>query len=156
MTADVLPGLLPGVMTPAEREARWTLWVRFAIEAASYGEARAVTDDVLACLAPVDQGRVLPLRGQPAIQPLGLREGIWVATVEPDLTGLQSIEPDDAKTRGSYVSGHFGASVLWTCRVTGEQAKWEWPPDLWSRRPGTDDILLHHAVRAVTIWCEAH
>ena len=97
----------------------------------------------------------LPLRGEPTIQPLGLRDAIWVATAEPDLTGLQSIEPDDAATRVRYVSSSFGTDVLWTVRATGRQAKWEWPPDIWSRRPGQDDVLLHPAVHAVIIWCEA-
>jgi hypothetical protein len=97
----------------------------------------------------------LPLRGEPTIQPLGLRDAIWVATAEPDLIGLQSIEPDDAATRVRYVSSSFGTDVLWTVRATGRQAKWEWPPDIWSRRPGQDDVLLHPAVHAVIIWCEA-
>jgi hypothetical protein len=150
MTPDILPGQTPRTMTPADREARWTLWVRFAIEAASPDEARAVTDEALAGLE-----MELPLRGEPTIQPLGLRDGIWVATAEPDLTGLRSIEPDDASTRCTYVEGHFGAGVPWTSRATGDQAKAEWPPDIWSRRPGQDDVLLHPAVRAVIIWCQA-
>ena len=54
------------------------------------------------------------------------------ATAEPDLTGLQSIEPDDAATRVRYVCSRFGTDVLWTARATGHQAKWEWPPDIWS------------------------
>lgn len=150
MTAGILPGQTPRTMTPADREARWTLWVRFAIEAASHDEACAVTDEALAGLE-----MELPLRGEPTIHPLGLRDGIWVATAEPDLTGLKSIEPDDASTRCTYVEGHFGAGALWTCRATGAQAKCEWPPDIWSRRPGQDDVLLHPAVRAVIIWCQA-
>lgn len=89
------------------------------------------------------------------IQSLGLGDGIWVATAEPDLTRLQSIEPDDAATRVRYVCSGFGTDVLWTVRATGHQAKWEWPPDIWSRRPGKDDVLLHPAVLAAIIWCEA-
>jgi hypothetical protein len=52
--------------------------VRFAIEVASEApseaEARAVTGQALAGL---DMG--LALHGEPAIAPLGLRDGIWVA-----------------------------------------------------------------------------
>lgn len=49
-------------MTPAEREARWALLVRFAIEAASDAEARAIIGQALASLDPE-----LPLQGGPAI-----------------------------------------------------------------------------------------
>jgi hypothetical protein len=150
MTADILPGQPASPVAPAEREAGWTLWVRFAIEAGSQQEVRVVTGQALAGLE-----MELPLRGEPTIQPLGLRDGIWVATAEPDLTGLQSIEPDDAATRVRYVCSRFGTDVLWTARATGHQAKWEWPPDIWSRRPGKDDVLLHPAVLAAIIWCEA-
>ncbi len=150
MSEDVRQGRTPAPVTAAEREARWALWIRLAIEAPSAAGAQAITGETLARL-----GRELPLRGRPAIQPLGLRDGIWVATAEPDLTGLEEIEPDSAETRVRYVSSHFPEDVLWTVRVTGHQAKWEWPPDIWSRRTGHDDVLLHPAVRAVNIWCEA-
>ncbi|HYB87671.1 MAG TPA: hypothetical protein VEC76_12510 [Streptosporangiaceae bacterium] len=150
MTEDLRPGRAQGPVTAAGREARWTLRMRLAVEAASAADAQAITGETLARL-----GRELPLRGRPAIQPLGLQDGIWVATAEPDLTGLAEIEPDRAETRVRYVSSHFPEDVLWTVRVTGHQAKWEWPPDIWSRRPGHDDVLLHPAVRAVSIWCEA-
>ena len=150
MTADIPPDQPASTMTPAEREARWTLWLRFAIEAGSQEEARAVTGQALAGLE-----MELLLGDEPTIQPLGLRVGIWVATAKPDLTGLQSIEPDNAATRVRYVSSRFGTDVLWTVRATRHQAKWEWPPDIWSRRPGKDDALLHPAVLAAIIWCEA-
>jgi len=150
MTADILPGQPVSTVAAAEREARWTLWVRFAIEAGSQEQARAVTGQALAGLE-----MELLLCGEPTIQPLRLRDGIWVAMAKPDLTGLRSIEPDDAATRVRYVSSRFGTDVLWTVRATGQQAKWEWPPDIWSRRPGKDDVLLHPAVLAVIIWCEA-
>jgi hypothetical protein len=150
MTEDVRPGRTRGPVTAAKREARWALRIRLAVEAVSAAGAQAITGETLARL-----GRELPLTGRPAIQPLGLQDGIWVATAEPDLTGLEEIEPDSAETRVRYVSSHFPEDVLWTVRVTGHQAKWEWPPDIWSRRPGHDDVLLHPAVRAVIIWCEA-
>lgn len=148
MTADFQPARPSSTVTPAEREAGWALWVRLAIEAASSDEARAAAGHALAGLE-----MELPLRSEPTIQPLGLREGIWVATAEPDLTGLESVEPDNAVTRVRYVSGHFGPDVLWTSRATEHQAKWEWPPDIWSRRPGQDDVLVYPAVRAAIIWC---
>ena len=144
------PGDSAETMTPAEREVHWALSVRFAIEAASEAEARAVTGQALAGL---DRG--LPLHGEPTIAPLRLRDGIWVATALPDLTGLPSVEPDDASNRCRYVASHFGSDVLWTSRVAERGARWDWPPDIWSRLPGRDDVLVHPAVQAVMIWCEA-
>jgi hypothetical protein len=138
------------IMTPAEREAHWALTVRFAIEAASEAEARAIVRQALASL-----DRELPLQGEPTIAPLRLRDGIWVATLKPDLTVLPLIEPDDAPNRCRYVSSHFGTDVLWGSRVAEHGVRWDWPPDIWSRRSGRDDVLLHPAVRAVMIWCEA-
>ena len=136
-------------VTPAEREARWAVSVRFAIEAASEAEARAVVDRVLASLR-----RELPLQGDPAIAPPGFRDGIWVATLQPDLTVLPGIEPDDAPNRCRYVSNHFGAGLTWMSCDTRHGARWDWPPDIFSRQPGQDDVLLHPAVQAVRILCE--
>jgi hypothetical protein len=138
-----------GAVSPAGREARWSLLVRFAIEAASEAAARAILGQALARFR-----RELSLRGEPTVAPLGLREGIWVVTLLPDLTVLASVEPDDAKNRCRYVSSHFGGDVLWTLRDTNDGSRWDWPPDIWARTP-EDDVLLHPAVQAVMIWCEA-
>jgi hypothetical protein len=145
----VPPGESAGTMTPAEREARWALSVRFAIEAASEAEARVILGQVLARL-----DRELPLQGEPVISPLRLRDGIWVAMLMPDLTVLAAVEPDDATNRCRYVSSHFGVGVGWMLRDTERSARWDWPPDIWSRSP-EDDVLLHPAVQAVLILCEA-
>jgi hypothetical protein len=149
----VSPGVLPGesasTMTPAEREARWALSVRFAIEAASEADARSILGQVLASF-----DRELPVYGEPAITPLRRRDGMWVATLMPDLTVLESVEPDDARNRCRYVSSHFGVGVGWISRDTDRAARWDWPSDIWSRSP-EDDVLLHPAVRAVMILCEA-
>ena len=144
------PGDSAGTMTPAEREAGWALSVRFAIKAASEAEAQAITDQALARL-----DRALPLEGAPVIAPLRLRNDTWVATLKPDLTVLSGIEPDDAPNRCRYVSSHFGVGVAWISRDTGHGARWDWPQDIWSRNPGEDYVLLHPAVQAVMIWCEA-
>jgi hypothetical protein len=137
-------------MTPAEREGRWALSVRFAIEAASEDQARAITGQALGRL-----DRELPRQGEPSIAPLRLRDGIWVATLMPNLTELLSVEPDDAENRCRHVSSHFPMGVTWVSRYTKSGARWDWPPDIWSRQPGQDDVLLHPAVQAVMIWCEA-
>ena len=149
MSPGVSPGESASAMTPAEREARWALTVRFAIGAASEAEARAILGQALASL-----DRELPLHGEPTIAPLRLRDGIWVAALMPDLTVLMSVEPDDARNRCRYVSSHFGVGVPWMSRETKDGERWDWPPDIWSRSP-QDDVLLHPAVQAVMIWCEA-
>jgi hypothetical protein len=62
----VPPGESAGIMTPAEREALWALSVRFAIKAASEGEARAILSQALALLdreLPLRASRRLPLSG---------------------------------------------------------------------------------------------
>ena len=92
MSPGVLPGESASTMTPAEREARWALSVRFAIEAASEAEARAILGQVLASF-----DRELPVQGEPTITPLGRRDGIWVATLMPDLTCWSRLSP---MTRG--------------------------------------------------------
>jgi len=149
MSPEVPPGESAGTMTPVEREARWALSVRFAIEATSEPEARAILSQALARL-----DRELPLQGEPTITPLRVRDGIWVATLMPDLTTLASVEPDDAMNRCRYVSSHFGVGVGWISRDTERAERWDWPSDIWSRSP-EDDILLHPAVQAVMILCEA-
>lgn len=135
-------------LAPAERERRWDLVLRLAIEAASAAEARAITSQVLSRMR-----RELPLQGEPVITPLPARDGLWDATLRPDPALLEGIKPDDATNCCRYVSHHFGPDPLWISRVSGRQARWDWPPDIWSRQPGTDDVLLHPAVQAVMIWC---
>lgn len=153
MTAGVPPGPGAGTMTPAEREARWGLHVRFAIEAATEDEACIILGQALAQVKPE-----LPLRGAPVIHPRHRRHpgDIWVAELVPDRTHLEDIDPDDAKTRCRWVQGHFPGEVYWSLpQNTEREAKAEWPPDIWQRQPGRDDVLLHPKVRAVMIFCAA-
>jgi hypothetical protein len=135
-------------LTPAEREWRWDVSLRLAIEAGSAAEAQAITSQVLSRLR-----RELPLQGEPVITPLPARDGLRAATLRPDPAVLEGIEPDDANNCCRYVSHHFGPSGTWISRDSRQGARWDWPPDIWSRQPGTDDVLLHPAVQAVMIWC---
>jgi hypothetical protein len=153
MTTGVPPGSTAGTVTPAEREARWNLFVRFAIEAAGEDEARAVLSQLLAGL----DGE-LPLHGDPVVHPRWRRslDEIWVAELAPDLTQLQMIDPDDAPTRCRFVQGYFPAGMNWIVpQNTETEARVEWPPDIWQRQHGEDDVLLHPAVRGVMIYCES-
>ena len=136
-------------LTSAESESLWSLWVRFAIQATGEAETRDLLTQALTRL-----DRPLPLQDEPAITPLRNANGIWVATLRPDLTGLTPFEPDDASNYCRYVSSHFGTNVTWVSRTTNDGARRDWPPDIWSRGPA-DDVLLHPAVQAVMIWCQA-
>jgi hypothetical protein len=88
------PGHAQEDPTPAEREARWDVGVRFAIEASGEEEARIVLNQALAALQSE-----LRLRSAPEIRPRhrSVRDNIWIAELEPDLTQLPVIEPDDAR-----------------------------------------------------------
>lgn len=140
------------LVSPEEREANWILRVRFAIEATSESEARSILDHGLTQLA-----RELPLRGELTVHPRDRHnpDNIWVAEVQPDLTYLETIDPDDARTRCRLIETHFptplGAS--WRIQVFEHGAKFDWPPDIWDRQPGRDDVMLHPAFRAIMITC---
>jgi hypothetical protein len=149
---DVRAQLPSKALPPAEREARWRLLVRFAVEAGSEHETRVLITYALAVLGPG-----FPLRGDPAIRPRHrhIPDDIWIAELHPDLTQLPEIDPDDATTRCSFVAGHFPAGVTWAApRNSVREATREWPPGIW-QQPGRDDVLLHPAVRAVMICCAA-
>lgn len=133
--------------TPAEREAPWTVWARFLIKASSQGEARTIADSVIARMEA-------SASGEPQIAAFRRRPGTWVVTAHMDLTTLPSLEPDDARTRLSYLSGGFG-QVTWASRVTEREGRWDWPPDIWSREPGKDDVLVHPAVLAAILFASA-
>ncbi len=153
MITGVPPGPDSGTMTPAEREGRWALGVWLAIKAASKDDADALLAQALAEL-----DREMPLRCEPVLHPRSRHpaEDIWVAQLEPDLTFFQGIDPDDAKTRCSLVLTYFpGMGVMWSHPGNTErQARCEWPTDIFNRRPGMPDVMLHPAVQAVKIFCE--
>jgi hypothetical protein len=125
--------------------------VRIAIRAANESEARAVLGDALAAL-----GKELPLRAAPVIgrRRQGTDDDIWIAVLEPDLTHLRVIDPDNAPTRCSLMMNYFPVDTQWMVPQNIErEAKREWPPEIWATEPG-NDVLLHPAVRAVMIFCK--
>lgn len=139
-------------LSPAEREVRWILRVRFAIEATSESDALSILRQGLSQLA-----RELPLRGGPVARPRSSQnlDNIWIAQIEPDLTHLQMIDPDDARTRCRLVETHFPTPVgaSWRIQTTDYGVNFEWPSDIWNRQPGRDDVMLHPAIRAIMISC---
>ena len=134
---------------PAERDSRWALSVRFAIKAASQAKARIIIGQTLASL-----DRELPMHGEPAIAPFRLRPGIWAATAELD---VRPVEPNDPDNHCRYVAHHFGVGVTWTsCRFAITRTRrWHWRPGTRSRESGGNGVLVHPALRAVRISCEA-
>jgi hypothetical protein len=135
-----------GPQPPAEREARWVVWARFLIEADSEAAARAIAGGVFAQMEA-------KAADEPEVVPFSRRPGAWVATAHMDLTVLPSLEPDDARTRLSYLSAGLG-EVTWTSRVSDQAGRWDWPPDIWSRGPA-DDLLVSPAVLAATLSASA-
>jgi DNA-binding phage protein len=131
---------------PAEREARWTASVRFAIEAPDEREARAIAGGLLGQMG-------VPLAGEPVTVLSG--DGVWTASADLDLSGLPTIEPDNAQTRLTYLAGRLPEGVTWSSRVSENQGSYDWPPSFWDRRPGRDDELAHPAIRAAMIHVSA-
>jgi hypothetical protein len=125
------------------------LSVRFAIKAASQREARAIIGQTLASL-----DRELPVHGEPAIVAFRLWPGIWVATAELD---VRPVQPNDPDNHCRNVAHHFGGGVTWTSRrfAITRTRRWHWRPGARLRKPGGRRVLVHPALRAVRISCEA-
>jgi hypothetical protein len=147
---DVLPPRPPARLDratlepPAARPA-WSARAMFAMEASDEQEARAIAGSVL------DQMNVADAISQTQAAPIP--EGLWTVNADLDLAG-ERFEPDDAQTRLSYLTDHL-EGVTWVGRVSDRQGGYSWPPDLWSRQPGQDDVLVHPAIRAAKVWVTA-
>jgi hypothetical protein len=130
-------------LTPPKAVAHtdWTVWVRFAIDSATEKDAHAVWDAIL-------DDMDVRLAGEPD---WAQANGMRTVTAQLDLSHLASLEPDNARTRLSYVSGRLPEQVSWASRVNDQEGSLSWPPEFWDRRPGADDQLLHPAVRAAMI-----
>ncbi len=129
-------------LQPEDRTATWTVQVRLAIEAASESEAQAIAQAALAEIGATAEETPIAIPASP---------GLWSVTARLDLSGLGTIEPDNAQTRLSYVSGLIPDNVTWISHVNEHQGTYEWPPQIWDRRPSADDRLLHPAIRAALI-----
>lgn len=134
-------------MPPDWQEERWLVSVRFAIEAATEADAHVILDQALTRLA-----EPMPLRAGPVIEP-AMRDDIWVAQLYPE--PARGYSPDTAENRCRWASHFFGPGPTWVPCESKLGIRWDWPPNLFGRMPGDDDTLLHPAVLAVQIWCEA-
>jgi hypothetical protein len=139
----------PALESQAEQsDANWQAWIRLAIGADSRTDALAIAAAALGETELVTRG--VPSAAQ-------LPEGSWAVHSELDLTAIApSFEPDTAHTRALAISGAIGHSPInWEIRESATQCKLEWPPDIWSRQPGTDDSFIQPAVRAAIVWVSA-
>jgi hypothetical protein len=132
-------------LEPPAAKPTWSARVMFAMEAGSEHEAKQIAGRVL------DQMAVADVISQTQAAPIP--EGLWTVNADLDLAGVQ-FEPDDAQTRLSYLTAHL-EGVTWVGRVSDGQGVYSWPPDIWSRQPGQDDILGHPAIRAARLWVNA-
>jgi hypothetical protein len=118
----------------------------FAIEAADETEARDIGNKVLRQMDVV-------LAAPPNVHQF--REQIWAITAEADSSALQVTEPDDAHTWVTYLKRNLGPVTWRVNRSDDRQETHEWPPGFWARQPGTDDMLVHPAVRAALLQASA-
>jgi hypothetical protein len=148
---DVLPPRPPARLDPATLEPpaagpAWSAGVMLAIDAAGEQEARAIAGAVL------DQMDVTATIRDDRTGPVP--EGLWTVTADVDLSDV-TVEPDSAENRVSYMGRNL-ERVTWVSTATGgSRAVREWPPDVWGRQPGADDVFVHPAIRAARIWAMA-
>ena len=152
---DVLPPRRPACLDPATLEPpagpqTWSATVTFAVEAGSEQEASAIARSVLDQMGgPAAISGAMPGTGQESGP---VPERLWTVAADFDLSGMQ-VEPDDVEAF-SYLRGDLGGAT-WTGRVKDRQRGWDWPPSIWARRPGADDVLGHPAIRAARIRVSA-
>jgi hypothetical protein len=86
--------------------------------------ARCADNAVCHGAASEPEARELALPGEPTTGSLRLRDGIWVATLMPDLTVLVPVEPDQAGNRCRFVFSPVGVDVTWMYRETNGGERW--------------------------------
>ncbi len=143
------PHRRPARLDPATLEppasARWSARVMLAIEAASKEQARMSASTVL---EPMNVAATVsgPVAGV-------LPDGLWAVQADIEFPAM-TIEPDDAQTRLSYLSGHFDG-VTWTSKLGDRGGRYDWPPNIWSQQPGVTEVLGDPAIRAASIQVTA-
>jgi hypothetical protein len=135
----------PATLEPPKTHLAWSGWAMFAIDAGSEQEARTIARGVLDQMDV--EATISPERTGP------VPDGLWTVTAEIGLNGVR-VEPDEPQNRVSYLVRNL-PGVTWESRDRERQALRQWPPDVWSRQPGHDDVLGHPAIRAARIWVSA-
>lgn len=146
---DVLPPRPPARLDPVTLEpptsSRWSARVMLAIEAASEDQARTSASTVI---DPMNVATTVsgPVAGV-------LPDGLWAMHADIEFPAM-TVEPDNAQTRLSYLSGHFDG-VTWTSKLGDRGGRYDWPPSIWSRQPGVTEVLGDPAIRAASILVTA-
>jgi hypothetical protein len=126
-------------------DSGWTVTVRFAVDAADETEARSIVSGVLEKMEVLPSKRLVTAREG---------ERTWTVEAELNLSGLEKIDPDDARSRLQYVTRNLGGLTWRVVRADERQGKFEWPPSFWamSRR---DEVLVHPAIKAADVQASA-
>jgi hypothetical protein len=122
----------------------WTIKVRLVIEADDANAARAINNEVL---------QQMGLVGEPGPQLTDFfvdgPRPCWYVITELDMSGLESITPDDATTRFKSVIREL-PSVPFMGHGNSHCGLWEWLPDNWAS-PG-HSLFPHSGIRAAGIY----
>jgi hypothetical protein len=125
-------------------KGQWNVTMRFAVGVPDEPEARNIVSDVVQAM-DVSVGK--QLEASPAAD----SEDCWSITASLNLSGLQSIEPDDAMSRFRYVTRNLaGISFARRPKASDTANVWEWVPS----RPETgarQEELIHPAIREAWI-----
>jgi len=126
-------------------ETGWTVTARFAVDAADETEARAVVSGVLE-----------KMEMAPSKDPVSASAGekTWTVEAELDLSGLETVDPDDARSRLQYVTRNLGGLTWRVVRADERQGKFEWPPSVWAVS-GRNEVLVHPAIKAAEVQASA-
>jgi DNA-binding phage protein len=124
----------------------WTVTAMFAVEAADERAARAVLTGVLEEMDVATTSEVTVVQSG---------EAVWTVKVEVDLSGLPVIDPDDARTRITYVTRNVGGVTWRSTRTDERHVTYEWPPSFWVMSGG-HEVLVHPAIRAAAIHASGH
>ncbi|MGI8446890.1 MAG: hypothetical protein ACR2MP_06860 [Streptosporangiaceae bacterium] len=128
------------------QENGWTVVIRFAIAVASEHEARTILADVLSHMDMTSDG-------QPVAERRG--DGLWTMEAKLNLSEVPVFDPDDARTRLSYVARNLEGVTWRVVRADEDDALFEWPPSYWATS-GRNEVLAHPAIRAVSILASLH
>jgi hypothetical protein len=135
-------------MTADEHRGRparhWTVKVRLAIETSGSNGARAITEETL-------QQMGLVAEDEPELTDFFMDgpQPCWYVISKVDLSGLESITPDDAPTRFKFITREL-AGLPFMGHGNNHCGLWEWLPDNWGS--ASHRLFPHSAIRAAGIY----
>jgi len=123
---------------------RWTVKLRLAIEADNADAARAINNEVL-------QQMSLAAQTEPQLTDfiVDSPRPCWYVITELDLSGLESVTPDDAPTRVKFVIREL-PNMPFMGHGDSHVGLWEWQPDTGGS--AGNPLFPHPGVRAAGIY----